>query len=73
MYFLSFKFIISLILIIQLSQYIILAIEISNLLSNNDRVIVVYYPDWKRQFLAENNLPWSKITHVNYGICTKVF
>ncbi|CAG8718524.1 13174_t:CDS:2, partial [Dentiscutata heterogama] len=35
--------------------------------NNSNKVIAVYYAYWKRSFLAENNLPWAKITHVNFA------
>ncbi|CAG8791629.1 2403_t:CDS:2, partial [Dentiscutata erythropus] len=35
--------------------------------NNSNKVIAVYYAYWKRSFLAENNLPWTKITHVNFA------
>ncbi|CAG8689499.1 26807_t:CDS:2, partial [Gigaspora margarita] len=39
----------------------------SSVSTNGNKVIVVYYSYWKRSFLAENNLPWTKITHVNFA------
>ncbi|CAG8612455.1 9864_t:CDS:2, partial [Racocetra persica] len=35
--------------------------------TDNSKVIAVYYSYWKRSSLAENNLPWTKITHVNFA------
>ncbi|CAG8565298.1 1057_t:CDS:2 [Paraglomus occultum] len=36
-------------------------------ISNEDRVIVGYYPDWRSSQLAVNNLFWDKLTHINYA------
>ncbi|CAG8444650.1 4163_t:CDS:2, partial [Acaulospora colombiana] len=33
----------------------------------NDNVIVAYWAYWRRGFLAENNLPWTEITHLNFA------
>jgi len=41
--------------------------------SNLAKSIIIYYPEWKYYNYPPRNLPFNKLTHINYGTEKKKF
>lgn len=37
-------------------------------IATENSVIVGYYTDWSSNFLTPEQIPYSKLTHINYGM-----